>query len=55
MNCLKCEWHTKEGACAKAENALSQMDDIRCLLKVQVILMRDMLGELQYMNEVEEE
>ena len=44
MKCKGCEWY-KNDICIKAEN-ISEVDDISCLLRLNHILLRDILMSL---------
>ena len=56
MNCQECEWFRNQ-ICQKAQTALSCMDEqgLGCLMKCQIMLLRDILNELKYLNEDEED
>ena len=54
MKCKECSFF-KDNICGKAsEGNLSDMDS-ECLLRCQVVLLRDIWGELNYRNEMDDE
>lgn len=53
MKCKDCK-HYKDGVCT-AGGDLSQIDDLQCLLKLQIVLLKDIYFELMEENDERDE
>jgi len=55
VKCNECEWFI-DGICNKMQKMeLSYMDNPVCLMKVQIMILRDIQEELRILNEAEED
>lgn len=55
MKCKTCEW-SKDGECVRASQGhLGEIEDVACLLRCQISLLRDIWAELAIQDEKGEE